>query len=1226
MTPVAKNSRKDKHTPTIPGYYPVRRDRQANIKRGGLIFYIRETILHVDDGYINEGGQEISSIRVRLNKKKWIPITNFYLPPPNSSGQRIEFNPSIIPFSSSSLICGDFNAHHPVWDAIQPEDSRGSDTLEWACSNNLHILNDTSPTRHNRATGNGSSPDITVAGSTWANKCAWAVDNEEIGGSDHLPIIITVHSKIKHQPITSATPRWRSNGIDWVKFREAVEKNISKSSSHSSLKKRADSFTNAILKAAHKHVGKVKPKKRDNPRMTPKLQRLIKKRNSLRKSIGTKRKEWLAACTEVSKAKLESKAEQWEEIISSALGDINERGMWQLIKSLNGTPATNSPNEAMKIGGKTVVSAKRKAEAFAQHYASVSRYKLNKQQRAVTRQLKKLTRPNKQFEIPDFTLEELQKAITKMRRKGAPGPDDITPAFLKELGPLALRELLGICNQSLRDAECPQAWRNAIIIPLLKSGKSPSDLASYRPVSLTSCIAKVAERMIAERLYYLADENKWFSNLQAGFRQGYSCMDQIIRLSQAIEDGFQSKKMKRSVMVLLDYSKAFDTVWRSRLLTTMAEKGVPLEYIKWLYCFLQNRQASVRIHGASSSTKRLQQGVPQGCVLSPLLFVFFINNVVDRLMQEDPVRARQLVISLFADDVTVLATNVSRDQAIRDVQWAVNVISDWSKEWMLQLNANKSEVAFFTKWSHEASFKPTINVENKAIPFNPTPKLLGVRFDTSLTFNPHAEEVARAASGKLGLLAAVGNTSWGWDKYHLRQLYFTYLRSKMDYSGAGWQPWLSASSISTLERTQNKALRVMTGQLKSTPVEALRLESSIPSYETHIKRNILKSHERAKRLPEDHPSNIALKSAIPSKNLRQSWARKGKELEAFLPPEAANREPITITRTPPWESRPQPHIQPFLKGITNKSDDQNVIRAAAETAISEWNSDLTIYTDGSAVAGCSHGGAGAVVHIHDDPPRYETLKSKGAAFTSSFEEECAALILAIDWINDNCVASSRPLIITDSQSLCRALIGYDKNTAPIRSRIDKCKATVGIQWVPGHCGIPGNEMADAAANEARTIRGPRRNTSIKGIIPAIKMNIVDPPCRPQYAHIKEAYSKLSMVKEKQITSRWDAVYLARLRTGHHWDLRTYLHRITKDTEGHVVEPICPRCLQADDDTPHLFNCVGTLAVRQELFGTVDVNLCALSEFPLQSIALARRTLRGVGAGAQDTTAPVEATQ
>ena len=121
--------------------------------------------------------------------------------------------------------------------------------------------------------------------------------------------------------------------------------------------------------------------------------------------------------------------------------------------------------------------------------------------------------------------------------------------------------------------------------------------------------------------------------------------------------------MKRSVMVLLDYSKAFDTVWRSKLLTSMADKGVPLDYIKWLYSFLEYRQATVRLHGASSSPKCLRQGVPQGCVLSPLLFVFFINNVVDRLMQEDPGRAKQLVISLFADDVTVLAQHHKRDIA-----------------------------------------------------------------------------------------------------------------------------------------------------------------------------------------------------------------------------------------------------------------------------------------------------------------------------------------------------------------------------------------------------------------------------------------------------------------------------------------------------------------------------------------------------------------------------------
>ena len=116
--------------------------------------------------------------------------------------------------------------------------------------------------------------------------------------------------------------------------------------------------------------------------------------------------------------------------------------------------------------------------------------------------------------------------------------------------------------------------------------------------------------MIAERLCLLADKNHWFTSLQAGFRKGFSCEDQTIRLSQAIEDGFQRRPMNRAVMVLLDYSKAFDTVWRARLLLSMSEKGVPLEYVKWLNGFLLNQQARVRLNGESSSSVKLKQVVP----------------------------------------------------------------------------------------------------------------------------------------------------------------------------------------------------------------------------------------------------------------------------------------------------------------------------------------------------------------------------------------------------------------------------------------------------------------------------------------------------------------------------------------------------------------------------------------------------------------------------------------
>ena len=120
------------------------------------------------------------------------------------------------------------------------------------------------------------------------------------------------------------------------------------------------------------------------------------------------------------------------------------------------------------------------------------------------------------------------------------------------------------------------------------------------------------------------------------------------------------------MVVLLDYSKAFDTVWRSRLLLSMADKGVPLEYVKWINSFLLNRQASVRLHGTTSSSRKLQLGVPQGCVLSALLFLFFINNLAEILMEVDPERAQRLILSLFADNVTIMAQDRFRDLAAAD--------------------------------------------------------------------------------------------------------------------------------------------------------------------------------------------------------------------------------------------------------------------------------------------------------------------------------------------------------------------------------------------------------------------------------------------------------------------------------------------------------------------------------------------------------------------------------
>jgi len=329
-----------------------------------------------------------------------------------------------------------------------------------------------------------------------------------------------------------------------MKFQEAVETSIEQLEHKDSLKDRAATFTSILTEAASTHVGKVKPGRRSKTWMNPAIRTAIRKRNRLRRQISTKREEWLASCREVNEAVRDSKTESWRNLLDDAIASEDDSKLWSIIHDLNGTPDGNAPNEAMIHNGRIITSNERKSELFMQHYAAVSRLNFSAEERDQNRRLKKiLTSPSVDDESSSpFTMSELKKAIRKMKKKGAAGPDEIPPAFLKALGPKALYELLAIFNQSFESALCPQIWRLATVIPLLKKDKPASELASFRPISLTSCIGKLLERMVAERLYHLAETRGWFNHQQAGFRKGRSCEDQIIRITQAIEDGLQQKK------------------------------------------------------------------------------------------------------------------------------------------------------------------------------------------------------------------------------------------------------------------------------------------------------------------------------------------------------------------------------------------------------------------------------------------------------------------------------------------------------------------------------------------------------------------------------------------------------------------------------------------------------------------------------------------------------------
>ena len=211
-----------------------------------------------------------------------------------------------------------------------------------------------------------------------------------------------------------------------------------------------------------------------------------------------------------------------------------------------------------------------------------------------------------------FHQDELQSAHKQIKVGKAAGPDEIAPDLLKHLPADVEVELLKILNHSWLEGWCPQSWRDAVIIPFLKKDKDPQSVDSYRPIALTSTICKLLERMIVNRLSWWLEEHSLLSPWQAGFRKGRSTVDQCLRLSQHISDGFQSSERLRTRMTLFDFSKAYDRVWRTGLLQKMHLLGIPARFLVWISSWQTNRQARVRLNAKVGRSRTFKEGLPQG--------------------------------------------------------------------------------------------------------------------------------------------------------------------------------------------------------------------------------------------------------------------------------------------------------------------------------------------------------------------------------------------------------------------------------------------------------------------------------------------------------------------------------------------------------------------------------------------------------------------------------------
>ena len=205
----------------------------------------------------------------------------------------------------------------------------------------------------------------------------------------------------------------------------------------------------------------------------------------------------------------------------------------------------------------------------------------------------------------------------------------------------------------------------------------------------------------------------------------------------------------------------------------MFESGVHLSFICWIWAFFRNRQFRVLFNGSHSRIRWLVHGVPQGAVLSHLLFLFYINSVAD-------VIPKDVLNSICADDLTIWTSDHNKETAQWRVQEAVKHIElSRSKKMLL---SDKSVVTFFSAASCDSKWVPSLNINNLPMKFEPSPKLLGRYMNRTLSFQQHVEYVVRKVEKRCNVLACLGNTGWGWKKRPTRSTYLATQRIILDYA------------------------------------------------------------------------------------------------------------------------------------------------------------------------------------------------------------------------------------------------------------------------------------------------------------------------------------------------------------------------------------------------------------------------------------------------------------
>ena len=392
-----------------------------------------------------------------------------------------------------------------------------------------------------------------------------------------------------------------------------------------------------------------------------------------------------------------------------------------------------------------------------------------------------------------FRTDEVEKILKKINPSKATGPDNIDGIVLKKCSSSLAHPLAYIFNLSYHSGSLPSEWKEANVVPIHKKGKK-SLIKNYRPISLTSLVMKVFEKIIRDKLLGLCREK--ITPHQHGFVPSKSCNTQMLEFTDAL--AYNINNHMQTDIVYFDFAKAFDSVNHDVIIEKLATQfninGRLLNFYYFIIEYLRNRKQRVVLESAFSEWAPVQSGVPQGSILGPLLFVLFINDISTVL--NDTTKCK-----LYADDLKIWKEITYLDDTIQ-LQPDIDSLHLWANNNRMKFHPAKCKVIRSTLNRSILAYKYTLAGQEITVSNSETD--LGLILTNRLNYEDHREQTLAKLKQKLGLLKR--NSSLARTSNERRILYLSLVRSLLEHCSIVWRP-TSQAGIEKFETFQKRAIK-----------------------------------------------------------------------------------------------------------------------------------------------------------------------------------------------------------------------------------------------------------------------------------------------------------------------------------------------------------------------------------------------------------------------------------